>query len=82
MTEPEDKMVTTASPSEEAVPTVTPAAPAEAAKPAVKKPAPKPKAGSTNRRKPSTKPKPRTTNTAPDLNAKDFPLHPERIWPD
>lgn len=29
--------------------------------------------------KPKSKPKPKT---ATDLNQADFPLHPERIWPD
>lgn len=74
MTEQEDKAITTSSPPEIKATTTTPAESAV-------KPTPKAKAGSSNRKKPAAKAKPKAAIAA-DLNSKDFPLHPERIWPD
>lgn len=75
MTEQEDKSITATSPPEIMATTTPPAAPAA-------KPVPKVKAGSNSRKKTTAANKPVAVNTAPDLNDKDYPLHPARIWPD
>lgn len=96
MTEQEDKADLPATPSElskavkplesksaEATKATEPAKPVTKAKPAVRS-ALKPKTGTTraNHKKSTAKARLTVATTVPDLNNKDYPLHPERIWPD